>query len=87
LSGAGFDAVSEQRAEGDTRIPEPVVPTGRYFLARLSGRRKHYKTLNPGQSYTQSTFATHPWIAVDPSGRCLGGAFRPNPGRNTFQIM
>lgn len=51
------------------------------------GQRKHYKTLNPGQTYMQSTFATHPWIAVDPSGRCVDGVFRANPGRNTFQIM
>jgi hypothetical protein len=57
------------------------------FWLDYQGQRKRYKTLNAGQSYTQSTFATHPWIAVDPSGRCVGGVFRPNPGRNTFQIM
>lgn len=57
------------------------------FWLDYKGGRKHYKTLNPGQNYTQSTFATHPWIAVDPSGRCIGGVFRANPGRNTFQIM
>jgi hypothetical protein len=57
------------------------------FWLDYNGGRKHYKTLNPGQNYTQSTFATHPWIAVDPSGRCIGGVFRANSGRNTFQIM
>lgn len=57
------------------------------FWLDYNGQRKRYTTLNPGQNYTQSTFATHPWIAVDQSGRCIGGVFRANPGRNTFQIM
>lgn len=51
------------------------------------GQRKFYKELQPRQNYKQNTFVTHPWVAVDPSGRCIGGVFRPNPGRNTFQVI
>jgi hypothetical protein len=53
----------------------------------FQGQRKFYKELQPNQNYTQNTFATHPWVAVDPQNRCVGGVFRANSGLNTFQIM
>jgi len=36
------------------------------------GLRKPYKTLAPNQSFTQSTYVSHPWLITDPSGKCLG---------------
>ena len=37
-----------------------------------SGNRVHYNTLAVAESYTQPTFLTHPWIALDADGNCLG---------------
>ncbi|HWN23396.1 MAG TPA: hypothetical protein VNP93_15570, partial [Gaiellaceae bacterium] len=36
------------------------------------GDRVHYATLTAGQSYAQPTWLTHPWVAVDKAGNCLG---------------
>ncbi len=38
------------------------------------GDRRFYRDLKPGESYRQSTYLTHPWIAVDPKGNCVGPA-------------
>ena len=35
------------------------------------GKLSFYKTLQPGQSYEQNTFETHPWVAVNPAGKIL----------------
>jgi len=51
------------------------------------GDRRFYTAINAGRSYKQQTYATHPWVAVDDRGNCVGGVFRANPGLNTFQIM
>ena len=36
------------------------------------GNRVLYTTLADGASYPQSTWLTHPWVAVDQAGNCLG---------------
>ena len=36
------------------------------------GDRVHYAELADGASYVQETFVTHPWVAVDKAGNCLG---------------
>jgi hypothetical protein len=35
------------------------------------GQRTLYRTLTPGQSYTQGTFVSHPWVITDPVDNCL----------------
>lgn len=35
------------------------------------GKLVYYKTLNPGESYQQNTYATHPWVTLDRSGKIL----------------
>ena len=35
------------------------------------GKLKFYKTLQPGESYHQSTFETHPWVALNGAGKIL----------------
>lgn len=55
------------------------------------GEWKTYRTMAPNTNAKQKTFATHPWIAVDKKGRCLGGVMMPDPndrteGANMFQI-
>ena len=34
------------------------------------GQRALFQTLGPSQSFTQSTFATHVWVAADAAGKC-----------------
>jgi hypothetical protein len=41
-----------------------------------AGQRKPYRTLNPGQAYTQGTFVSHPWVVTDAADACLT-IFRP----------
>jgi len=46
------------------------------------GNRVTYKTLRPGESYTQQTYVGHPWVAAAADGRALA-VFQPAaaPGR------
>ena len=41
-----------------------------YWL-NYQGRRQHYESLKPSESYRQQTFVTHPWVVAELSGRCL----------------
>lgn len=43
-----------------------VVPIEIYGLD-YECNRVSYATLNPGESYVQQTYVSHPWIAVSPS--------------------
>lgn len=55
------------------------------------GSRKSYARLAPNSTVELETFATHPWIAVDPKGDCRGGVFFPavsnDPAKKTFRIV
>ncbi len=46
-------------------------PVNIYWLD-YNGARQLYNTVGPREEYTQATFLTHPWIAADPGGTCLG---------------
>ena len=35
-----------------------------------SGKRVFYRRLNGGESYTQPTYISHPWVFVDVGGKC-----------------
>jgi von Hippel-Lindau disease tumor supressor len=50
-----------------------------------AGARQSYGTLESGQSVTQSTFLTHPWIVADHSGKCLK-LFVPHGQTTEFAI-
>lgn len=45
------------------------------FWINYEGQRQLYRTLAPGQAQTFQTFATHPWVVTDASGRCLSVNF------------
>lgn len=65
-------------------------PLDIYWIG-YQGEWKKYHRMAPNSNVEQKTFATHPWIAVDPRGRCLGGVMMPDPndrteGANMFQI-
>lgn len=58
------------------------------FWLGYNGERKLYRTLKNGEDYKQSTYVTHPWIAVDKSGRCRGGGvYWPQPGETLNEIF
>jgi hypothetical protein len=42
------------------------------------GNRVTYKTLRPGESYTQPTYVGHPWVVAAADGRALA-VFQPGP--------
>ena len=39
--------------------------------ADFNGKLVPYANLQPGQSYTVNTFATHPWVFTDGPGNCV----------------
>lgn len=41
------------------------------FWLDYGGARVFYKQLEAGQSHTQPTYATHPWVITDSNGNCI----------------
>ena len=41
------------------------------FWLNFQGQRVKYFDLGPGQTHTQGTFITHPWVVADPTGACI----------------
>jgi hypothetical protein len=53
----------------------------------FQGQRQFYRALEPGQDYTQQTYVSHAWVVVDGRGRCKGGVFWPQVGRNINEVF
>ncbi len=51
------------------------------------GGMKFYRELAHGQDYVQPTYVGHPWVAVDRSGRCVGGPFTPGANGTLWEIF
>ena len=66
------------------------VPVTIYWI-RYDGQWQRYHTLQPDRNVQQRTFGTHPWVATEPNGDCIGEVFMPQPGggpeNNNFQIF
>ncbi len=58
----------------------------RIWWLNYNAKRVWYQTLAPGESYTQSTYLTHPWIATDKQGRCVG-LYYPDAKPRTIDIQ
>jgi hypothetical protein len=60
-------------AEQPVKVGFKNETRGRIDLAWVNydGRLIHYKTLQPGEAHRQSTFETHPWVALNPSGKIV----------------
>ncbi len=93
-AGAGADAscASEPRLKSQTGN-RPVTLTFKnvssealsaYWLD-YGGKRVFYRRLGGGESYTQPTYMTHPWVFVDGAGRCHMVVL-PDPSRNTVSV-
>ena len=44
----------------------------RLYWLDFERHRQLYSTLGSGQSLTQPTYATHPWVVTDDNAVCLG---------------
>jgi hypothetical protein len=42
------------------------------FWLNFQGKREPHGTLYAGHKLGQNTFATHPWVVVDPEGKVVG---------------
>lgn len=60
--------------------------TIKVFWLDYKGKRKHYKTLRPGEHYTQGTYLTHPWVLTNAVEVCLGVYF-PTTEMRTMEIF
>ena len=59
-------------------------PVSIYWID-YSGKRVLYAVLQPGQSYVQDTWLSHPWVATNAAGGCLD-VFTVSPGRSVGRI-
>lgn len=57
----------------------------RIYWIDYTGRRKFYEELDPGGSYTQDTYMTHPWVVTNAREQCVL-LFRPAPGATLATI-
>ena len=63
-----------------------TTDSARVYWLNYQGRREFYKSLRPGESFTQDTFATHPWVATDADENCLD-VYVPQPRPSTMRIQ
>lgn len=71
-------------------VNETNGPLDIYWIG-YQGEWKKYQTVRPHSNVEQATFGTHPWIAVDRGGNCIGGVMMGDPndrteGANMFQL-
>lgn len=63
-----------------------VTGDGRVVLINYEGKEVYYWSLDPGQSYVQRTYATHPWRIRDAGTGLLLRAFVPGEYPQTVTI-
>jgi VHL beta domain len=51
----------------------------------FKGNPVQYFTLEPGKSFSQQTFLTHPWFFTDGPGNCIE-AMIPSAGKTIYKI-
>lgn len=57
----------------------------RVYWLDYNGRRAFYSEVQPGGSYVQDTYMTHPWVVTDTREACIM-MFRPAPGATIATI-
>jgi hypothetical protein len=45
------------------------------YWINYGGRRESYGSIAPGQTHSQPTYSTHPWVVTDHRGKCLNVYF------------
>ena len=90
------DTVQNCSLENSARSTNSTTPTEMEFINNSAqaistywldydGRRVFYNFLNPGQSYVQQTYLTHPWIVTNSNHQCLG-VYLPKVQRSKVTI-
>ena len=62
-----------ENAERPVKVGFKNESSGRLDVAWVNydGKLTFYKTLQPGQSFEQETYETHPWVALNSAGKIL----------------
>jgi hypothetical protein len=60
--------------------------TQKFYWLDYQGQLKFYKELKHGQSHTQRTYLTHPWVAIDPNGSCSSPFLATRAAGNRMEI-
>jgi hypothetical protein len=45
------------------------------YWINYRGKRESYGSIAPGQTHSQRTYGTHPWVVTDDRGKCLNVYF------------
>jgi hypothetical protein len=56
------------------------------YWINYRGRRESYGSIAPGQTHSQPTYRTHPWLVTDHRGKCLNVYFA-DVANNAVTIM
>lgn len=81
----GVKSAEGTKATKVTFVNEASARIKVYWLD-YSGKREFYADVNPGKSYVQDTYMTHPWVVTNVKGQCIL-MFRPLPGATTATIQ
>jgi hypothetical protein len=77
-------SMNADTAASITFVNNTTAPVTTYWLD-YHGNRVKYTKLGPGQSYKQPTYVTHPWVATDAAGNCVGYTVADQPSQ-TYTI-
>jgi hypothetical protein len=58
----------------------------RFYWLDFSGKRVEYARINAGASYTQGSFASHPWLIADAFDTCIGIFVADSSGSKTIRV-
>jgi hypothetical protein len=61
----------------DIRFVNKSAGAVKIYWLDYSGKRVFYKTLAAGAAYVQQTWVTHPWVAINAAGACIGYVIAP----------
>jgi hypothetical protein len=90
--GSNCPAPGSLRSQNSSRAVKITVANSSFRPLKIywldyNGGMKFYRELAHGQSYVQSTYAGHPWVAVDRSGKCVGGPFMPGTNGTLWEVF
>lgn len=67
----------EGKVRTNIRFVNKTSGTVKIYWLDYIGKRVLYKTLGAGASYVQQTWLTHPWVAINAAGACIGYVIAP----------
>ncbi len=67
----------EGKVRTNIRFVNKTSGAVKIYWLDYTGKRVLYKTLGAGASYVQQTWVTHPWVAINAAGACIGYVIAP----------